>query len=75
MTRKELQWEAPEFSKVLNAIAVALKKRDNVYLRKFGTFKLVKRKAKKGRNIKAGTSVDIPERTVVKFVPSDWLLK
>lgn len=41
-----------------------------VTLRGFGTFQAKTRKAKKGRNISAGTTIEIPARTVVTFKPS-----
>lgn len=41
-----------------------------VTLRGFGTFKIKQRKAKPGRNISAGTTIEIPARKVVAFKPS-----
>lgn len=37
---------------------------------KFGTFKHVKRAARKGRNPKTGETLDIPETHTIKFTPS-----
>jgi DNA-binding protein HU-beta len=42
---------------------------ENIYIRGFGTFKQEKRKARKARNIKHGTIIDIPAHRVVKFIP------
>jgi nucleoid DNA-binding protein len=42
----------------------------SIFLRTFGTFKLVTKKPKKARNITAGTAVYIPEQTGIKFKPA-----
>lgn len=42
---------------------------ENIYLRGFGTFRIEKRASKKARIISRGTSVTLPERKVVKFIP------
>ena len=42
---------------------------ENIYLRGFGTFRIEKRASKKARIISRGTSVTVPERKVVKFIP------
>lgn len=48
----------------------SLKKGENVYVRGFGSF-IVKKRAKKiGRNIKKGTSVEIPEHFIPAFKPA-----
>jgi len=39
-------------------------------IRNFGIFKLVHRKARVGRNPQNGEPIQIPEKDVVKFVPS-----
>jgi DNA-binding protein HU-beta len=39
----------------------------------FGSFKLVKRAARKGRNPQTGEELEIPETTVVKFTPAKAL--
>ncbi len=41
----------------------------NIYLRGFGTFKVATLKPKVARNIGAGTAIQLPERTTVKFIP------
>ncbi len=43
---------------------------NNVTAKGFGTFKIVTRKPKVVRNINLGTSIVIPERNIVKFIPS-----
>lgn len=45
----------------------------NIYLRGFGTFRLEQRAAKKARNIKKGTIVNVPAHCVVKFKPCNEL--
>lgn len=42
---------------------------ENVYLRCFGTFEIVERKEKTGRNITKNTSVIIPAHKIPKFKP------
>ena len=45
----------------------------DVFIRGFGTFKVVHRASKKARNIVAGTSVQVPAKDIVKFKPSNQL--
>lgn len=42
---------------------------ENVYLRGFGTFEIIERKEKTGRNITKNTSVIIPAHKIPKFKP------
>ena len=51
----------------LAAIAEALKKGDKVTLVGFGTFSVVKRNARKGRNPQTGQPIKIAAKKVVKF--------
>ena len=46
---------------------------ENIYLRRFGTFRIEQRKAKTARNISRGTSVLVPAHPAVKFRPSKEL--
>ncbi len=55
------------------AITEALSNNDSVTLVGFGTFKTADRKARKGRNPQTGKEIDIPARTVPKFVPGKAL--
>lgn len=43
---------------------------ESVYLRHFGTFGVITRRQKLGRNISKGTSVVIPEHKIPRFKPS-----
>ncbi|MDR6564631.1 MULTISPECIES: HU family DNA-binding protein [unclassified Arcicella] len=43
---------------------------NQITIRRFGTFKSVTRKAKVLRKIQSKEIVELPERTIVKFVPS-----
>ena len=52
---------------VLDAIKKALKKGDKVTLVGFGTFSVVKRKARTGRNPQTGEPIKIPAKTVTKM--------
>ena len=48
----------------------AVKHKNPVYLRGFGTFSAKKRKEKTGRNISKNTTIIIPEHHVPSFKPS-----
>lgn len=52
---------------VINSITKALKKKDTVTLVGFGTFKVDKRKARKGRNPQTGEVIKIKAKKVPKF--------
>ena len=58
---------------VLDSITKALKKKKNVTLVGFGTFKVDKRKARKGRNPQTGEEIKIKAKKVPKFVPGKAL--
>lgn len=53
---------------VFSSITKALKKKDTVTLIGFGTFKVDKRKARKGRNPQTGEVIKIKAKRVPKFV-------
>jgi len=54
----------------LGTIKKTLKKRDKIYLSGFGTFSIVKRKARIGRNPKTGEVVKIAAKVTPKFKPA-----
>jgi nucleoid DNA-binding protein len=54
---------------VLAGITKALKKKQAVTIVGFGTFKVGKRKARKGRNPQTGAEIKIKAKNVPKFVP------
>ena len=58
---------------VFSAITDALNKNDVVTLVGFGTFKVEKRKARKGRNPQTGQEIQIPAKKVPKFIPGKAL--
>ena len=58
---------------VLTAIAKGVKKDSTVQLIGFGTFKVVKRAARMGRNPKTGEQMKIKASKSVKFSPSSTL--
>ena len=64
-TKKEAQ-EAVNC--VFSTITKALKKKDAVTLIGFGTFKVAKRKARKGRHPQTGAVITIKAKRVPKFV-------
>ena len=43
---------------------------ENVYLRGFGTFEVIERKEKTGRNITKGESIVVPAHNIPKFKPA-----
>lgn len=63
-TKKEAQ-EAVD--SVFSAIAQALKNQDTVTITGFGTFKVNKRAARKGRHPQTGEELDIKAANVPKF--------
>ena len=58
---------------VFSTITKALKKKDTVTLVGFGTFKVNRRKARKGRNPQTGEEIKIKAKNVPKFVPGKAL--
>jgi DNA-binding protein HU-beta len=58
---------------VLSSITNALKKGEDVTLTGFGTFKVVKRKARKGRNPYTGEAIKIKATKAPKFTPGKSL--
>ncbi len=58
---------------VLDSVTQTLKKGQDVTLVGFGTFKVVKRKARKGRNPATGEEIDIKATRAPKFVPGKAL--
>ena len=58
---------------VLSSITKALEKGDSVSLIGFGTFKVAKRKARKGRNPQTGEEIYIAASKVPKFVAGKFL--
>lgn len=60
---------------MLANITSALKSGESVTLSGFGTFKRVKRKARKGVNPRTGESIKIKARQVARFTPGTRLQK
>jgi DNA-binding protein HU-beta len=58
---------------VFSSIAEALKKGDKYTQIGFGTFSIVKRATREGRNPQSGATIKIPARNVVKFKASKTL--
>jgi len=61
------------YEKVFTIIADTLKNGDAVSISGFGSFKTVKRAARKGRNPQTGKEIQIPASTAVKFTPGKAL--
>ena len=60
---------------LLEKITTELQKNDRVYLRGFGSFKSITRKAKKVRHPKTKKMITVPEHKDIDFTPSKKLLK
>ncbi len=56
--------------KTIKLIKKALAEDERIVIAGFGTFFRQLRKAKKGRNLKTGQTVEIPPRKVIKFKPA-----
>ena len=54
----------------IGVIKKTLKKRDKIFIFGFGTFSIVKRKARIGRNPKTGQKVKIAAKFTPKFKPA-----
>ena len=59
---------------IMETIKSNMAEGENVYLRGFGTFGVIERKEKLGRNISKNTSVVIPAHKIPKFKPSKEFL-
>jgi DNA-binding protein HU-beta len=60
---------------LIDAVTLALKKGDRVTLVGFGTFSVLQRKARNGRNPQTGGVIKIAARKVAKFTPGVELKK
>ena len=58
---------------VIEAISSTLEKGDSVSLIGFGSFKVIERAAREGRNPSTGEKMQIPASKAVKFTPSKVL--
>ena len=59
----------------ISAVTEALSIEGSLSLAGFGTFKVVERSARAGRNPKTGESIQVDAKRVVTFKPSDLLKK
>jgi DNA-binding protein HU-beta len=69
-TKKEAQ---AAVNSLLENISKALKRKEDVTLTGFGTFKPIARKARKGRNPATGETIKIKASKGVKFIPGKAL--
>ncbi len=58
---------------ILEEIGEALARGEKVTFVGFGTFRVVKRAARKGRNPRTGKTIEIPAKKVIKFIPGKAL--
>ncbi|HPP66715.1 MAG TPA: HU family DNA-binding protein [bacterium] len=61
--------------KFISHIRQSLLNKQRIELRNFGVFKVKQVKAKKGRNLKTGEVIAVPQRWKVIFKPSKFFLK
>jgi nucleoid DNA-binding protein len=61
------------YEKLFSIIAGTLKNGEPIAISGFGSFKTVKRAARKGRNPQTGQEIKIPASTTVKFTPGKAL--
>jgi len=61
------------YDKLFDILGAALKNGDAVSISGFGSFKVVQRKARKGRNPQTGQEIQIPASKAVKFTPGKAL--
>ncbi|OQB72407.1 MAG: Integration host factor subunit alpha [candidate division TA06 bacterium ADurb.Bin131] len=61
--------------KFITQMRTSLLEKQRIELRNFGVFKVKKVRPKKGRNLKTGETVPVPERWKVTFKPSKVFLK
>jgi DNA-binding protein HU-beta len=63
------------FNSLFGSITASLKKKQKVTIVGFGTYSVVLRKARVGRNPRTGTPIRIPAHRVPKFTPGSELKK
>jgi len=61
------------YDKLFAIIGATLQKGSAVSISGFGSFKIVERKARKGRNPRTGAEITIPASKAVKFTPGKAL--
>lgn len=54
---------------VIQSFSASIGKGEDVFVRGLGTFKIVKKKGKKARDINRGKTIILPDRLSVKFKP------
>lgn len=70
-----IEQSAKYLEATLSTITETLARGENIYIRQFGTFKIVQRKQKKARNVYRGKEVIVPAHDIIKFIPSSLILK
>ena len=72
ITKKEADAALKAF---VEAIHELFKKEESLRIPNLGTFKVVVRKARKGRNPRSGQVIEIPARKVLTFKPAKELVQ
>lgn len=67
MTGKEHKDVTPVVEAFIKSVNEAMVNNEPIYIRGFGTFKVITRKPKVARNIGKGTSMTIPAHSTPKF--------
>ncbi len=58
---------------IFDEISEALRRGENIEIRGFGTYKVVERKARQGRNPKSTETIQIPAKKAIKWKMSKTL--
>lgn len=66
LTRRAAEMAVETF---IDTIKQGLKRGDDVHIVGFGTFKILSRRPRRGRNPRTGEVISVPAKKAVKFVP------
>lgn len=60
---------------IFNAIQNSLDKGENIRIQGVGTISVIKRKARRGRNLQTGEAINIPAKRTLKIKPCAEMLR
>ena len=75
LTKKDVRQVVKGFFEALAEEFKKAKPGDNLRIQGYGTFKVVKRAPKRGRNPRTGEEIEIPARKVLTFKPSEAFIE
>ncbi len=75
LTKKDVRQAVKGFFEALAEEFKKAKPGDNLRIQGYGTFKVVKRAPKRGRNPRTGEEIEIPARKVLTFKPSEAFIE